>query len=201
MEVVVDNAKRELLCVDLKGLRAALLARARHEGVRPSHLVRRALKILLGEQASLESPQGAQPQRGARGTERVSLRLSAADASLIRRAAQRAKLSPGAYVAGLANAVPVLVEGGTPTGLVAALNESTYELATMRRGLLRLADLLRRGEGQAAITYWNMLLGFETALRRHLQLASDALVMCSPARAKARQREDEARDKRGDHHG
>lgn len=171
--------------MDLKGKKAALLARARLEGVQPSILVRRALEELLGKEERRELAPLSLPSSPRRGRVRLSLRLSAEDAQLIRLAARRAQLSRGAYLTGLANGVPSLTGGGR-TALLKELHASTDELVTLSRGLLQLANLLKRGDGEAARGYRDLVLRIEAPVHRHLQLASEALAEAGLNRPRSR---------------
>ncbi|MDC6167815.1 hypothetical protein [Paucibacter sp. XJ19-41] len=196
----MDKSHRELFCVDLKGMRAALLARARLEGVSPTNLVRRVLVERLGKEEGRDLVPSVRINPVSRGPVRLSLRLSAADAQLIRLAARQARLSPGAYLVGLASEVPSLTGGGGRPALLTELHASTDELVTVRRGLLQLAALLRHGEGEAARAYRDLLLRIEAPIHRHLRLASVALAEAGLGRPGSRAGSSGGAPARGERH-
>lgn len=171
------NVQRERLSVDVKGMKATLLLRAREDHISPSIFVRRALQAVLGSVSSSEaSVLGADSGTRRRGSVRLSLRLRAADAHLIRQAARRAGMSLGPYLVGLARAVPVLAGGGARAELLSALHASATEMAALSRGLRHLTALLDRGQVESARGYWEMLLEVEDSVRALLRVVSDALV-------------------------
>ncbi|MCC5617915.1 hypothetical protein LC605_23085 [Nostoc sp. CHAB 5836] len=170
------EAQRDRLSVDMRGMKAALMRRARQDNMSPSCFVRRALEAKLGSEASGEAvPFPVASRASGLRSVRLSLRLCAGDAQLIRQAARRASMPAGAYVAGLARAVPVLAEGGARTALLSALHESTTEMAALSRSLLHLAALLERGRTEKALSYREMLVGLDKPVRAVLRVASDAL--------------------------
>ena len=102
-------SSRDRISVDLRGLRAALLAQARARGVTPSDLVRGVLAGALGDVDSDQRVLGSATQRSApSGRVRLSLRLTAEQARAITLAAKAAELSTGDFVAGLVAGLPVL---------------------------------------------------------------------------------------------
>lgn len=196
----MGKSNRELFCVDLKGMRAALLACARLEGMSPSKLLRRVLAEFLGTEERRDLAPSVSSNPVSRGPVRLSLRLSAACAQLIRLAARQAQLSPSAYLMGLASEVPSLTGGGGRPALLNELHASTDELVTVRRGLLQLAALLRHGEGEAARVYRDLLLRIEAPILRHLRLASVALAEAGLGRPRSRAGSSGGAPARGERH-
>jgi hypothetical protein len=110
----------------------------------------------------------------------MNLRMSAADAAAVIRAARAAELSPGAYVAGLVNGVPVLSGGADRVEHLAALTQSNAELASLVRNIRHLTTLLRQGSVRAAQEYRGMLDTLADDVRRHVALASVVLGALRP---------------------
>lgn len=178
------RTSRDRISVDLRGLKAGLLARAQLAGASPSDLVRAALVTALGQ--SVEPAElgraGTAPQRD-NDQVRLSLRMRREDAMVVWAGARRAGLSPGVYVAGLVRGVPVLQGGATRTESLAALMASTAELSSFSRNLHHLCALLRSGEYRAAQEYRVMLDTLAEDVGSHLILAARALADLKPQAA------------------
>lgn len=177
---------RDRISVDLRGLKAGLLARAQLAGASPSDLVRAALAATLGlaEEAAAPGREWTAPLRNTDQV-RLSLRMRREDAQAVWAGARRAGLSPGAYVAGLAQGVPALQGGATRTETLAALMASTAELSSFSRNLHHLCALLRSGEYRAAQEYHVMLDTLADDVGSHLVLAARALADLKPRTAGA----------------
>ncbi|MCK7494812.1 MAG: hypothetical protein MZW92_29640 [Comamonadaceae bacterium] len=131
----------------MRGLKAALVDRARRDRVSVSALVRAAVEAYLrrGPQAST-SPGPTVATTGVK----ISIRMTAGEAASLGEGARRAGLSRGAYLAALAV---------TPTGAVcaadgaAALTASCAQLATLARDLRPVASAarVRLGGGGASL--------------------------------------------------
>jgi len=101
---------RELICVDLRGMRAALVEQARARGVSPSEFLRTALADAL-RAGGFEVARPDNSSQSPKARIRLSLRMSAEDRRATLVAARKAALTPGAYVAGLVAGVPMLTSG------------------------------------------------------------------------------------------
>lgn len=175
------RTSRDRISVDLRGLKAALLARAQLAGASPSDLVREALATALGQAEEPAGPGRAlmAPQREAHQV-RLSLRMRREEAEAVWSGARRAGLSLGAYVAGLVQGLPVLQGGATRIETLAALMASTAELSSFSRNLHHLCALLRSGEYRAAQEYRVMLDTLAEDVGSHLVLAARALADLRP---------------------
>lgn len=183
----MERSSRDRLSVDLRGLKAPLLARALAQHQTPSAFVRGMLAAQLGRpQAAATHPVSAGPIRARRGRVRLSMRMGADEARLIHEGATRSGVSVGDYLSGLAAGVPVFTDGGTRQAHIGALTAATAELATLGRHLHRLATLLAAGDVEAARPYRAMLASLNADVRRHLTLASTVLADLQPRRSTAR---------------
>ena len=178
-------SSRDRISVDLRGLRAALLAQARARGVTPSTLVRGALAEALGDVESEQGALGSARQRPApNGRVRLSLRLTAEQARAITLAAKAAGLSTGDFVAGLVAGVPVLSAGTNRADHLAALIASNAEISTLSRNIHHLTLLLCQGALRAAQEYRPMLDTLADELRGHLAMVAGVLADLQPRRGK-----------------
>jgi hypothetical protein len=169
---------RGRISVDLGSLRGKLFEQARARGVRLSDFVRSSLADSLGTEVPVKPalvPAPPTPAAPASGRARLNLRMSAADAAAVIRAAHAAGLSPGAYMAGLVNGVPILSGGAERAEHLAALTQSNAELASLSRNIRHLSSLLREGSVRAAQEYRGMLDTLADDVRRHVTLASAVL--------------------------
>ena len=179
-------SSRDRISVDLRGLRAALFERARTRGVSPSVLVRDALTEALGQSESASPGLVAiGAARVAKDQVRLTMRMSRADAEATLVAARRARLAPGAFVAGLVADVPALSAGSSCADHIAALVASNGELSTLSRNIRHLTKLLREGNVHAALEYRDMLMTLDDDIRGHLTLASGVLADLRPRRPTA----------------
>ena len=94
--------------------------------------------------------------------------------------ARSARLSRGAYLAGLIAQVPVLATGGSRPDFVAPLVASSAELSTLSRNIHRLTALLRQGDIEPARQYRQMLDTLAADVRSHLKLAAGVLADLQP---------------------
>lgn len=181
----MTSSSHDFVTVDMRGLKAALTARARAERVSVSAVVRRAVQRELGlADGSAEREASAPPAAAAASTVKLSIRLTSAEADQLAAAARRAGLSRGAFLTGLLAGVPSLSAsvGSRPDG-IAALTASSAELATLTRNIHHLSALLRQGEVRAAQEYRRMLDTLGDDVRAHLCLAGSVLADLRPARA------------------
>ncbi|NUZ08084.1 hypothetical protein [Piscinibacter koreensis] len=177
----MEPSSRDRITVDLRGLRAALLERAKAEGQSPSEVVRQVIATALGRGevgdaavlALLEGRAG-----GARA--RVSLRMSCEEAALLRARARWAGVPAGEYVATLIAEVPAAGAATNRSEQRAALMASTAELATLGRSASQFSALFRRDSVPSLQQYSALLEGLLAEVRRHLVLASAALAELDP---------------------
>ncbi len=176
----MNNATHDFVTVDMRGLKAALVARAQVERVSVSLLVRRAVERELGLAGSAASKPAAAP---AGSTAKLSIRLTRSEASHLDAGARRAGLSRGAFLAGLLANVPSLSgNSASRPDCLAALTSSSAELSTLSRNIHHLTTLLRQGEVRAAQEYRRMLDTLGGEVRAHLSLAAGTLAQLRPAR-------------------
>ena len=181
-------SSRDRISVDLRGLKAALIERARAQGASPSDFVRTALADVLSEPPPATSMRAA-PRAdfsSSDGRVRLSLRLSGRDKRAIVFAADRAGLSIGNYVAGLAVGIPAPSNGTEPADSLAALVASNACMATLSRDLRHLTSLLRQGSIRAAQEYRETLDSVAGDVCRHLAFASAVLADLRPLRVPTR---------------
>lgn len=175
----------DFVTVEMRGLKAALVARAQAQRVSVSELVRGAVARDLGLSAKCEPQRDEVPTRA--GVEaasvKLSVRMTVEEARQFAAGARTAGLSRGAYLAGLVADVPVLSAGGGRATHLAALTMSTGELATLSRNLYLLCALLRRGEAELPLPCRSMLDTLARDVREHLNLASIALADLQPRRS------------------
>jgi hypothetical protein len=175
---------RDRISVDLRGLKAALVARAQAQRVDVSVVARRAIERELGVDAAATELAGEPcSPRAASEAVKLSIRLTSLQAAQLAAGAARAGLSRSAYVAGLLAEVPLLASGSaTRPDLLAALNASCAELSTLTRNLHHLTTLLRQGQVRAAMEYREMLDTLGGDVREHLAMSASLLAELRPAR-------------------
>ena len=181
-------SSRDRLSVDLHGLKAALVERARLAGTSPSGWVRATLAEALGgppEPVSEARP----PRLKARDVSRVrlTLRMSRADASAVLAAARLAGQPPGDFVADLLAGQPVPMPASDRAETVGALIAACADLSTFSRNLSHLVSLLRQGAFRPAEEYRPMLTTLSIDVREHLDHLTRALVDLQPRRGSGKQ--------------
>ena len=180
----MNTSTYDFVSVEMRGLKAALVARAQAQRVSVSELVRSAvardlgLLVVNGETQSEEVPQGAEHTAYVK----LSIRMTAEEAAQLAAVARAAGLSRGAYLTGLVARVPVLTGGASRVENIVALSESTAELATLSRNLHLLSTLLRRGEDESSRPLRLALDYLAHDVHQHLDLASIALADLQPRR-------------------
>lgn len=181
-------SSRDRLSVDLHGLKAALVERAKLAGTSPSGWVRATLAEALG---GPPEPVGeARPPRlKARDVSRVrlTLRMSRADASAVLAAARLAGQPPGDFVADLLAGQPVPMPASDRAETVGALIAACAELSTFSRNLSHLVSLLRQGAFRPAEEYRPMLTTLSIDVREHLDHLTRSLVELQPRRGSGMQ--------------
>ncbi|MGL6112772.1 MAG: hypothetical protein ACRC2B_21975, partial [Rubrivivax sp.] len=136
----MNTTSHDFVTVDMRGLKAALVARAQAERVSVSVLVRGAVARELGlatqgEPLQVEGPNAA---LASATSVKLSIRMTAEEARQLAVGARAAGLSRGAYLAGLVANVPVLSAGGGRAEYIATLMASSAELSTLSRNIHRL---------------------------------------------------------------
>lgn len=177
----MDTSTHDFVTVDMRGLKAALVAHARAKRATVSVVVREAVAAVLVR----AYPEGTPPQKetdapgDAAAWVKLSVRVRCEEARRIDAGAKAAGLSRGAYLVGLVDGVPVLKEGGPRCELIAALVSSCAELSTLSRDVYRLGALLSVGNVQQAQAHRSMLDTLADDVRRHLKLAASGLAKLS----------------------
>jgi hypothetical protein len=181
----MNTPTHEFVTVDLRGLKAGLVARARAERASVSVVVRRAVENELGRAEAAHEPGSA--ERAAVPADlmvKLSIRLTSAEAEQLAAGARRAGLSRGAFLADLVSNIPSLADArASRPEYLAALTASSAELSTLSRNLHQLAAVLRQGDVPAAREYRRKLEALGDEVRTHLRLAAGALAEVRPVRA------------------
>lgn len=183
----MNTISHDFVTVDMRGLKAALVARAQADRVNVSVLVRGAVARELGVTESQETDQVADSSIAASAstTVKLSIRFTLAEAAQLAAGAHTAGLSRGAYLAGLIGGVAALSGGASRTDHLAALNASSAELSTLSRDIRHLISLLRQGNVRAAQEYRERLDTLAGDIRRHLSLACGVLADLRPGSHRA----------------
>lgn len=172
----------DFVTVDMRGLKAALVARAQAERVSVSVLVRgavaRDLEAAVG--AGLGQPSAPAYSSWSASKVKLSIRMTREEAERLAFGARSAGLSRGAYLSGLIANVPVLTSGAHRADHIAALVASCAELSTLSRNIHHLTSLLREGNVQPALQYRAMLDTLAGDARSHLMLAARVLSDLQP---------------------
>ena len=181
-------AAREYFTVDLRGLRAALAARAVETGVTESDVLRGALALALqaahraATTPALVSTEAAAPASKVN----LSVRLSRTTALRLDSNARAAGLSRGAYLTRLIDGAPPVTASADRKTAAAALSRSSAELAVLSRDLHHLTQLLRQGAVEAARQYHDRLENADADVRSNLNRAAAVLAELAPARIAVR---------------
>jgi len=183
----MNTTAHDFVTVDMCGLKAVLVARARAERIAVSVLVRRSVERelgLIGAAGATQVPARSATSDGL--IVKLSIRMTRVEAERLDSAACAAGLSRGAFLTGLLANVPC-VAGGAASRLdcLAALNASCAELSTLSRNLYQLTSLLRQAQVRPALEYRRMLDTLGDDVRAHLRLAAGALAALRPARPAA----------------
>jgi hypothetical protein len=177
-------AAREFFTVDLRGLRAALTARAGLLGVTESDALRSALVAALDSNACsvaiAVSRQNDDSHAG--GSIKLSVRLPRPAAHRLDHQARAAGLSRAAYLSHLIDGAPPVIASVDRAAATVALSASTTELALLSRDINHLTQLLRRGASEAARQYRERLDTLDADVRAHLDQAALTLAELSSSR-------------------
>ncbi len=185
----MNTTAHDFVTVDMRGLKAALVARAQAERVSVSALVRSAVARDLGLAADGEVSSMDAPTAGtvSATSVKLSIRMTAEEARQLAAGARAAGLSRGAYLAGLIADVPVLLAGGGRAEHIATLMASCAELSTLSRNIHHcLTALLRQANVEPARPYREMLDTLAGDVRRHLESAARVLADLQPQSRRAR---------------
>jgi len=180
----MNTVPHDFVTVDMRGLKAALVARAQAERIAVSVLVRRSVEREVGVTgAAVAAQMQARSATSDSPIVKLSIRMTRVEAERLDAGARTAGLSRGAFLTGLLANVPC-VAGGSAGRLdcLAALNASCAELSTLSRNLYQLTSLLRRAQVRPALEYRRMLESLGDDVRSHLRLAAGALAALRPAR-------------------
>ena len=179
---------REFFTIDLRGLRAALVARAAAAGMTESDVLRSALAAALGDStgrgpASVQTSIEPTPPAT---LVKLSVRLARLAASRLEQQARATGLSRGAYLTRLIDGAPPVAASSDRAAGAAALRASASELAVLSRDINHLTHLLRQGNVEAAQPYRERLDTLDGDVRAHLEKAASVLAGLSPARVTKR---------------
>jgi len=180
----VSSPSREFFTVDLRGLRAALAARAAAENVTESDVLRSALATSLGDgRTRVSGPSNEAVGGRSTATQvKLSVRLARPAANLLDQNARAAGLSRGAYLARLIHGAPPVMSSADRAAACRALNNSSEGLALLSRDIDRLTPFLRRGSLEATRIYAARQETQEKVVRAHLALAAAVLADISSMR-------------------
>ena len=187
-DVALSAAAREYFTVDLRGLRAALVARAGREGMTESDVLRSALATALGtsETELVDSARQSIADSPTVSQVKLSVRLAGSAARQLDQDARAAGLSRGAYLTRLIRGAPSVASSADRVAACRALNHSSEELAVMSRDINHLTQLLRQGSVQAAKSYAMRHETLDRDVRAHLALAAAVLADLSTMRLPAK---------------
>ena len=175
---------REYFTVDLRGLRAALAARAAERRMTEADVLRSALAVALDADPSVAITQKTGFADGQPPTPQVklSVRLTRPASQRLDRQARAAGLSRGAYLTRLIDGAPPVTASADRKAAAAALSQSSAELAVLSRDINHLTQLLRRGAMDAALQYRERLDHVDGDVRSHLDKVATVLANCAPTR-------------------
>lgn len=171
---------REYFTVDLRGLRAALAARAAERRMTESDVLRSALAVALDAAPSIaitqdtdcgDGPSPAPPTPHVK----LSVRLTRPASQRLDRHARAAGLSRGAYLTRLVDGAPPVTASADRAAAAAALSQSSAELAVLSRDINHLTQLLRRGAVDPALQYRERLDHLDVDVRSRLDKVATVL--------------------------
>ena len=179
---LMNTTAHDFVTVDMRGLKAALVARAQAERLSVSVLVRAAVARDLGVPVEGEPGRVDSPTLGpsSAASVKLSIRMTNEEALQLAAGARASGLSRGAYLAGLIANVPVLSSGASRPDHIATLVASCAELSTLSRNIHRLTALLRQADVDPAKPYRAMLDTLAGDVHRHLKLAAAVLADLQP---------------------
>jgi len=195
----MNTSPHDFVTVDMRGLKAALVAHAKTKRCSVSAVVRDAVARELAAAGAEVAAQLGSPEAHdeAAGWVKLSIRVRRTEADRLAAGARTARLSRGAYLVGLSDGVPVLRTGGRAE-YVSSLVASCAELSTLSRNTHQLTALLRDGRVQQALVYRDMLDSMVADVRKHLRLAAQVLSALQNPRASSREEHHPRQQKRSD---
>jgi hypothetical protein len=173
----MNTHQPDFVSVDMRGLKAALVARAQAQRVSVSVLVRRAVARDLGldEPCATQACDAAKDFATSDSIVKLSIRLKTAEAERLAAGARSAGLSRGAYLAGLVAGIPALTSDASRVEQLAALTSSNAQLASLSRNVHALTRFLTLGDVPQALVYRDTLNALDRDVRRHLAQAAGLL--------------------------
>ena len=167
----------DFVTVDMRGLKAALVARAQVRRESVSVLVRRAVARELGQAESVpQLDAGADDIEASRASQvKLSIRLTTAEAMQLAAGSRAAGLSRGAYLSGLIAGIPALTSGASRIDTT-----SNAQLSGLSRNIHALTRLLTQSNVQKALVYRDMLDALDGDIHRHLTQATALMVDLRP---------------------
>ena len=172
----------EFVTVDMRGLKAALVAHAQARRESVSVLVRRAVARELGQLETL--PQVVTDSGGVGASRqsqvKLSIRLTTNEAMQLAAGSHAAGLSRGAYLSGLIAGIPALTSGANRSELLSALTTSNAQLSSLSRSIHALTRLLTQSNVQKALVYRDMLDTLDGDIHRHLTQAAALMADLRP---------------------
>jgi hypothetical protein len=177
----MNSVPHDFVTVDMRGLKAALVERARRQRVAVSVIVRDAVARALDVEATTEEVAKPPALRDDRTSQvvKLSLRMTRVEVDRLDAGARQARLSRTAFLVGLLDGVRILSSGGRADHL-AALVASNENVSTLGRNINHLIRLLRESSVRAAQEYREMLETLNDDVRRHLALVSSVLAELRP---------------------
>jgi hypothetical protein len=175
---------REYFTVDLRGLRAALAARAAERRMTESDVLRSALAVALDADPRIAittdfgggpSPTPPTPHTSPTPQVKLSVRLTRLASQRLDRQARAAGLSRGAYLSRLIDGAPPVTASADRKAAAAALSQSSAELAILSRDINHFTQLVRRGAMDAALQYRERLDHLDIDVRSHLDKVATVL--------------------------
>lgn len=177
----------DFVTVDMRGLKAALVARAKAERVSVSVVVRRAVQreLAIAEEEFDPSPPYAVDD--VRAVIKLSIRMTTTEAHQLVLGAKQAGLSRGAFLGGLLAGIPALsADGATRSDTLRALTVSNAELSTIVRDVRQVGAVAGQGDARAALECKATLEALSRDIRAHLKLAAGELAALRPTRGPSR---------------
>ena len=178
----MNTHNSDFVTVDVRGLKAALVAHAQARRESVSVLVRRAVAHEIGQAESLPPPITGSESIGASRQSQIklSIRLTTSEAEKLAAGSRAAGLSRGAYLAGLVAGIPALTTGANRTEMLSALTTSNAQLSSLSRSIHALTRLLTQNNVQKALVYRDMLDTLDADIHRHLAQAAALMADLRP---------------------
>ena len=175
---------RDRVTIDLRGLGAALQARAKARQITVAAMARAAIVAVLREEAAPTAPVsgGRLPTVEPHRVIKVTVRLTVDHAVRLATLARAADVSQGACLAGLIDGLPPPIKPPDHIDLVVALAASTTELAAVAADINAFMRLLTQDSQNVAPETQSRWYRFAEEIRDHLTLASATLSALRPAR-------------------